>query len=418
MEQQNTMDDLRASLCEFFGNNPDSKLIEKGGSFSISMPWNIPSIELAVSLQEKDLLGALNEVCLPQRFTAIYHRKLKSLEVIWTGFYLANHDEHNRCFDFFYNKKKHKCGFRAPSSNLLRIAAAYRMCPDGSTDNRNLESFKLYQELQQLDPESVHLKKTKPICFWVEEIEWEENYVVGLARHINFYLRYFDKQSPMILIHEAAVSEQGQKQGLRYPYGKFPDEIAAHQVDSYLLGLWEGAANANDPFRRFLYSYQILEYASFYYLDETTTQAVRRALKRPDAQSSFEETVAMILDATVGTRIGDDDRIMAVLRQCVEPEILWDEIEPSRDYFSQPIYFDGGFALEPFIKKDWGLEDFKMAWMPKYAYFLRKIRNALVHSRESRMSTSIAPTRINHKKLQPWIAPLSNTAMQIILFHK
>jgi hypothetical protein len=74
--------------------------------------------------------------------------------------------------------------------------------------------------------------------------------------------------------------------------------------------------------------------------------------------------------------------------------------------------FDGGFRLPPLIKDDWKKEDFFTAWTPKLPDALRKIRNALVHSREARMVNVIAPTRKNYHLLRPWIQPL-----QIIAYH-
>jgi hypothetical protein len=84
--------------------------------------------------------------------------------------------------------------------------------------------------------------------------------------------------------------------------------------------------------------------------------------------------------------------------------------------FADKVEFDGGFTANALVKDDWELEDFKSAWSPKTQHTLRKIRNALVHAREARMSEVIAPTRANQARLRPWTNLVSIMAQQVILY--
>src|SRR4029079_9718489 len=97
--------------------------------------------------------------------------------------------------------------------------------------------------------------------FWVAPGDLEEDELVNVLRHISFYLNYFDRTAPRILFHEEATAPEVKEQQLRFPLGPFPDHILGRRIDPYLLGLWESSVSSPEPFRRFLYSYQILEYA-------------------------------------------------------------------------------------------------------------------------------------------------------------
>lgn len=236
-----------------------------------------------------------------------------------------------------------------------------------------------------------------------------------IAQHLNFYMHYFDRSSPRINIIEPPPKKDKQETPERYPFGPFPSEVPGYSLDPYLLGLWESSIRGN-PRLRYLYSYQVLEYAAFYYVKEDILQAVKRAIVAPQARFNPDAAVERIIDAISEDRQHDDARMKAVVKQVVDPEILWKEIEPNRDYFCQPVHFDGGLNLEPLLRPNWSLDDFASAWHPKFMDHVRKLRNALVHGREQRMFNVVAPTQANDERIRPWLAPLSIIAMQTILY--
>lgn len=80
------------------------------------------------------------------------------------------------------------------------------------------------------------------------------------------------------------------------------------------------------------------------------------------------------------------------------------------------IWAISGFTLSPLLKEGWRFDDFRSMWNPAYPQTLTKLRNSLVHARESWMTGVIAPTTANYERLRPWLGPLSLTAMQVMLF--
>jgi len=182
--------------------------------------------------------------------------------------------------------------------------------------------------------------------------------------------------------------------------------------------LWESARDASDPFRRFIYLYQILEYAAFYFVQDNILNKVKRILKAPETPSNVDDSAHAILESLIEDRMSDEAKIVAIMKQVVDSKELWKEIEPNKDFFSQKVQFDGGLTIDPLLKEGWGVDDFTAAWTPKFPDTLRRIRNALVHSREARMIRVIAPTHSNYVKLRRYTAPLSIAAAAVMVYRE
>src|SRR5262249_51100245 len=148
-----------------------------------------------------------------------------------------------------------------------------------------------------------------PISFWVRAVNLSEEELPIFARHLNFYMRFFDRESPTILIHEKDLGSRNVPTGARYPQGPFPTTIVGRVIDPYLLALWETATQVPDPFREFLHGYQILEYAAFYHTHEGVIHQVRRVLQSPDVFSRIDQVVHDILDAVAPDRQQDDAKL-------------------------------------------------------------------------------------------------------------
>lgn len=251
--------------------------------------------------------------------------------------------------------------------------------------------------------------------FWIRNCEIAEADLPRLARHLNFYMRYFDRASPMVMLHEDTVGREGGRP-TRFLFGPFPAHIAARRLDSYMLTLWDSGLPSNGPVRSLLYNYQILEYAAFYYLKEELARTIRRIVSSPDIVVRADEASRRILDALVEERASEEAKITSVIQQAVDPAALWAEIATQETFFSKPTEFEGGFALPALINEGWSLEDFRRAWIPKVPDSFRKLRNALLHAREQRLSKCIAPTARNGSLLRPWSVLVSIASSQIILF--
>lgn len=251
--------------------------------------------------------------------------------------------------------------------------------------------------------------------FWIKNIDWDENNVTELVHNLNFYMHYFDKETALVEVHENVPVESNLGKSERYRHGPFPSEIAGRELDPFLLGLWENSVYSSIRLR-FLYCYQILEYASFYYIKEGTMRTIKKIVAAPNAGTYMDDAVRQISDAMSEDKMNDEAKIAYTVQQLVDPDLLWKEVEPNLGSLCQQSEFDGGFKVPALVRASCDSDEFRSAWHPKFIDSIRKIRNALVHGRESRMAGVISPTKRNDDLLRPWLAPLSATALQAILY--
>jgi len=227
---------------------------------------------------------------------------------------------------------------------------------------------------------------------------------------------YFDNSTPVIIINEEAEERSMVVVPERYPHGQFPKTIAGKPFDAYMLSLWETASSSGNPIQKYLYHYQIIEYAAFYYLKEDVIKAVKRILLSPGILDSIEDASKRMLDILAEYRTDDESKISLVINQFVDPAQIWPTVEANREFFSQESIFEGGFTLQPLIKKEWSLDDFKTAWYPKLPDSLKKLRNCLVHSREQRSSCSVTPSKKNFRIVRPWAYVMEAISGQIVVY--
>ncbi len=410
-----TNENSTPSLDSFAALNPESTIETEEDAVVISKPWGDDTLTIRVSKGATALAEALNRLRLPPRFSAIWHTDSKDIEFIFAPLSVTN-PLRNRKFTFAFGGKRYLCEFADASDVLIPLANAARpIAPQTSTDYRNLLTVRTLARIKKRSesaPEPVEVRLTS---FWIRNCDLPEPEMPEFARLLNFYMVYFDRSTSRIIVHEEPV-KLAIERPKRFLFGPFPDSIAARPLDPYMLILWESAHTATEPVRGFLYNYQILEYAAFYYLKEDLARAIRRIVSTPDIVVRSEEASRRILDALVEERTSEEAKIASVVQHAVDPTVLWSEIETKAHFFGETTEFDGGFSLPALIREGWTLEDFRNAWIPKLPDSFRKLRNALLHARERRMAKCVAPTARNQHLLRPWNSLIAVASSQVILF--
>jgi len=403
------------NLESFAHVNPEATVETTEEAFLVSKPWGDDSLTFRVSHEARAVADALNSLRLPPRFSAIWHRDTLDIEFIY-GPIPANDELRGRRFTFYFDGRPLVCEFAEASERLVHVANSSRIVGRSLTLYRNLRTTREYFRVMKRVESGGANVTFELTSFWIRNCDVNEADLPDLAHHINFYMRYFDRSTPVILVHEDHVGKEAEKP-TRFLFGPFPTHIAGHRLDPYMLTLWEsGMPGTAEPVASFLYNYQVLEYAAFYYVKEEIARTIRRIVSSPDILGRAEEASRQILDALVEERTAEEAKIASVVQQAVDPAALWEEIAGKEVFFSEPVEFDGGFAVPALIKKGWSLEDFKGAWLPKVPDSFRKLRNALLHAREQRLSKCIAPTTRNAALLRPWSSLISIASSQIILF--
>jgi hypothetical protein len=256
--------EAQTALQEFLANNPASSLerVETPVPAAlVAKPWGDSSLGILIS--DTSVIGALNKLYLPERFTAIWHLDTNLLEVIFTADPMPEVWKvlPQRSFTFKHKGKDYACEFRKSSNRLLRLAANTLPRGPSRTTYRNLFSFQRYLAAEGGVKGIPKQTGATPLSFWISCIEWDEDIVRDLARHLNFYMTYYDNMSPVIIIHTPESEAAASPTASRFPFGDFPNIISGTELDDNLLHFW-AASREGDPFRRFIYNFQILEYAA------------------------------------------------------------------------------------------------------------------------------------------------------------
>ena len=409
---------VRAKLQGFLSRNPEAEVRIEDSEPSIERPWGDEAIAIPLRSDDEELFEALNAVRLPPRFTAIWHEDNKELEIIYT---VLNSEDHllERKFEFRYEGHTYRCFFAESSSRLRTIAEKAR--PTGIaplTDFRNLQPFYRFERMLKEIPHAHFVSQQRPTSFWIQGIDsYDDGHVANLARSLNFYMAYFDRQTPTILIHEEPTTPSNVDTEYGPDDSTFPETIVGQDIDQHLLILW-ASAQRGDPFLRFIQYYQILEYAGFYHVRDQVRREIERAITAPDVVSRSDRVAQQIIDAISADRRQDDTKINAMIEDCVDIREMWDVMEQMLETFSDDSEFEGGFTLPAIVGKSISYEEFAQSWHKQFLPALHKIRNALVHARELRQSTTIAPTIANRARLAPWLVPLSHTAARVMLYSR
>ncbi len=366
--------------------------------------------------QVKTLLETINDLSFPQTLAAIYHHDLRSIEFIWSAFIpTPNGAEINgRTFDFRFQEITYPCRFAPCSEKLLALAENFIELGQSDTDYRNLRSFRSFVR-SQIAPETERKNIFgSPRCFWLQGIDYDPELIEQIIDSLNFYLTYYDKHSPNILVHNES-KKSFETTAIRYIHGSFPSKISAKPLDRNLTNFW-AAAQTNDTAQSFLYSYRIMEYAGTNYIEAAPKQAIRKVLMSPHISDNIEQACTDVLAAINKSKMDDYTKFEAIIRLSVSPDILWSYIEKNFDAFCKKLEFDGGHTVPALVSGPESYKDFCNNGISTFASAIRKMRNALSHGKDEKQQQVILPTHKNAHHLAAWAELTRIAAGEVILF--
>jgi hypothetical protein len=418
------VEETRAELHAFLADNPEATI---GISESepklpvVQTPWGDPSVAILIPTEEDErasLLEALNGVLLPPRLSALYHKDAERLEVIFTARKLSDglKELSDRGFEFYFRERLMKCFFGESSGTLLQIARNTIYPQNSTTGFRNLMSFSAFASLPTGDTESTKVARSqfdKPLSFYVDGLQWEEEAVISALRHISFYLRYFDSMSPYVVIHPPEDSTSVNPKE-RYLLGQFPERITSRELNATLLSFWIAAADAGTE-NKFLHCYRIIEFVSSNYLKNEKLLQVKRILSDPALTSNLDTSIDTLVSLIREDGRNEVNRFKAVVTELVRKEVIWPEICANPQAFTRDVVFDGGFELRKLVDDVDSIARLGPTVMQSMAGTFRDIRNALAHGGEVQAGKVILPTAKNSKLLQPWAHLIVAVAGEVVL---
>ena len=131
---------LDKSLESFKQNNPTIEIVEETEHINIKNLWNDDTFMMRF---KKDCdFSSLENICLYHEFAAIYHKKEKSIEYIFSPL-----DSKmiliNRKFNLFYKGVEFKAEFATPSNAFALLAKSFmELKPPSNTNYRNIDRFR------------------------------------------------------------------------------------------------------------------------------------------------------------------------------------------------------------------------------------------------------------------------------------
>ena len=174
-----------------------------------------------------------------------------------------------------------------------------------------------------------------------------------------------------------------------------------------------GVRSTVDIRLKFLYYYQIIEYSSYYYIDDDVRRNIQRILSYPDIQTTPNVYVQKILDAVLDIKQSNETKINKIVETKCSPEVISSELNKHAEYFSTRQQFDGGLTVEPLIIAETPIQPTTIL-CTTVTEQIRKIRNALAHARE-KGGYVITPTLRNDKLLIPWTDVARRIAEHLII---
>ncbi|MDP4022917.1 hypothetical protein Q8W71_09810 [Methylobacterium sp. NEAU 140] len=408
---------------QFLKANPNSEIqilddTAHGKTLRLMRPWNDPSLAVVLPQEYSALAQAINNLILPERLSAIYHIDLKKLEFIFSAFPLGNDlvDLSSRTFNFYHRGSDYECGFGTASPRLTMLARYTFPVGQSLTQYRNILSFHIKENKEEKATyQNLGLEFGDSMCFWIKDIDWEEDFILSMVRELNFYMRYFDNISPLIQIHSPKIGNAEFVDRPRFKEILFPKKISSRELDEHLLRFWS-ASLSGDPANRFLYAYRLIEYAAVLYLERGSKDKIRRIVGSPSALNNIDKLTEDVLLVIQGNTMDAYARLESLIKDVVTEEVIWDELNRNPSAFNQQTSFDGGFTIEPVIKGAKDAKSFGVNGITTLAKRLKDIRNALAHGRDQRSTLPLTPTSNNLERLQPWAAIIQFIAAEVIIY--
>jgi hypothetical protein len=399
-------------------NNPELELKEFPQNYAIFKPWSDDTFAFIIPKTKR--IPNMKGIFLYPEFSSIYNKR----DNIWEFIYTPAKKKSKlltRSFNFNFNGSTFKCHFNKSTRYLKFFAENFRQLrSENETGYRNLRQYKDYYSKDKPSYIKEYFKNREPYSFFVEgplnEIEKNK---VQFTKTLNFYLSYYDREMPTIQVFSKDKEENKTKIPCYTLFDQFPNEISASKIDTTLLDILSVANKTKDIRLEFIFYYQIIEYAAYYYLENEDNSKLRQILKRPDINSSANDYVREIMEVLSDhfnvNKSNDREKIHKTIKHYCSINDIKLELKENKETFKLDIKFDGGLTLKSLFSDESAIESSKNGILNLAIDNISKIRNVIVHLREKRENTVILPTEKNNRLLLPYLYILRRISEKIAI---
>ncbi len=397
-------------ITKFTANNNCIKAEKKEEKLIINNCWNDSSIRFEFSNDED--LAYLDNIVLPNELFAIFHKAANKYEFI----FLPLSEEYKRSFEYIFCGQTYKLYYGPPTKECKELASHVFL---NDTADINERAYGMLRYSQYYAEDGSNQEPLFPTNFFIEGdfsiIPLEKQ--IDFFRHVNFMMSYYDRQSPRILIfNEAEENISDIKIPCRSYNETFPTIINSKLFDTTLLELMEAARGTGSYRLKYIFYFQVLEYCSYYYIENSLKRKITNIIKTPDILNSDKYSNRIIEIYSEYFRSNKDDKRMErlLLDLCTYEDIKY-ELKINSKYFIQDLCFDGGFSVKNLFKDDAEIDAPPQNILSTIRKNIDSIRNVLVHARESRENSEIKPTSKNAQLLKPYLFLLRRIAETVII---
>lgn len=386
---------------------------EQDGFVEVSNCWEDNSF--CFKFEKAEPLDFIQEMIFPKELCAIYHKDRHIYEFI----YMPLSEKYERTFEYVYCGINFKLYYGEPSDRFQNLIHHYKKKDFVDINDRTLVLLGFAQYYRKVGRESHHV--LFPTNFFIEgdfdKMDVAQHII--FLKHVNFMLKYYDRRSPIILImdHEdesIADIDLPCKTALE----PFPSKITSCQFNPTLLELVTAAQNSYNYRLKYIFYFQVLEYCSYYYIENSLRLKIINIIKSPDILNT-EKYSGKIIEtySNYFKNNNDSARLDRLLVDLCSYDDIKNELKTNSKYFTESKTFDGGFTIKALFKTadeiDNPNNDNNI--ISQIRKNIESIRNVLVHARESRENVEIKPTQRNSILLAPYLYLLRRIAETIIL---
>lgn len=389
-------------------NNEQIEVINDEGTITLKKCWNDDSFYF--KFKSIIAMSFLKNIVFRKELFGIYHTDKKVYEFI----YAPLQEEFKRSFDYIYEGERYKLYYGTPSSEFQKLVKHFSINEDAemlSDRYVGLSRFFLYYQEKK--------KSMIPTNFFIEG-NFSDDYNKHLAffKHVNLMMTFYDRRSPYIAIYDTTEDEVNDdiKVPCNLDVQSFPQIINTKQLNSTLLELMEAARSTNSYRMKYIFYYQILEYCSYYYIENDLKRKLTNIVKTPDILNSDKYSSKIIeLYSDYFKRNNDVQRMEKLLSDLCTYDDIKNELDKNTKYFVEKTCFDGGLIIDGLFNKPEDIENPPKSIMISIRKNIDTIRNVLVHARESRENVVIKPTHRNSLLLRPYLYLLRRIAEIVVI---
>lgn len=408
------------NLKQLQTNNPSIELVEETEHINISKMWNDSTF--MCRLEKTTDFSSLSHIILPHELSAIYHKDKNELEVIFSPIFKDDPIK-QRSFKFFFSGHEFIAYFNQPTALFTTISTGFRETDNSSdTDYRSLRKFRDYYKRDTLPPFiQKYFENREPINFFIKgPFESVGNNFVSIAKHLNFYMHFYDRDTPVLVIFEQEQDKKQYAQPCITKKSGFPSVINFAKFDPVLIDLFQVSRRTPNVRLKFIFYFQVLEYCAYYHLNDDLKKRLTGIIKRPDLLNNSSDYSKLIIEEFKDYFRQNDDsqKLEKLLLDFCNWEDIKDEIECNKEYFATDLVFDGGLKVSALISEKETFEVEPKGIIKNVKTNIEKIRNVLVHLRESRENKVILPTPKNNNLLIPYLHLIQRIAERIAILHE